>query len=260
MPRVEISHLTTHQGKTEITRRRQPLYRAAQEEIKAYIIHHSLGPGDPLPPEAELAQQLGIGRNSIREAVKALEAVGILEARPGSGLFVRGFSFAAILNNLPYGMAFRVKELTDLLEVRACLEHSTVERVLQFVTPEQLARLRDLLDRMRQDAERGAYSADDDRLFHQTLYENLENRLLVEIMDIFWVVLQQVQQHNPLPAPFDPMDTFRRHARIVEALASGDVHAMWAAFHRQYVGIEARIRAFQEYRSSTAAGSAAPAK
>jgi DNA-binding FadR family transcriptional regulator len=235
-----------------IAKRRQPLHQAVQEEIKAYIIRHSLGPGDPLPPETELAQQLGVGRNSIREAVKSLEAVGILEARPGSGLFVRGFSFAAILSNLPYGMAFRVRELTDLLEVRAYLEHATVERVLKSVTPGQLAKLRDLLEQMRQDAVRGAYSADDDRLFHQALYENIDNRLLVEIMDIFWVVLQQVQQHNPLPAPFDPIDTYRRHATIVEAIESNDVHAMWAAFHRQYIGIEARLQAFREYRSRMA--------
>jgi DNA-binding FadR family transcriptional regulator len=237
-----------------------PLYQSVQEEIKSYIIRNSLGPGDPLPPEAELAQQLGVGRNSVREAVKSLEAVGILEARPGSGLFVRGFSFASILSNLPYGMAFRVKELTELLEIRAYLEHATVERVLNAATPEQLASLGSLLERMRQDAERGAYSADDDRLFHQMLYENIDNRLLVEIMDIFWVVLQQVQQHNPLPAPFDPMDTYQRHARIVEALEGRDVHAMWAAFHRQYIGIEARIRAFHAYRSRVADSRATPSE
>jgi DNA-binding FadR family transcriptional regulator len=236
--------------KTGITRRRQPLYQAAQEEIKAYIIRHSLGPGDPLPPETELAQQLGIGRNSVREAVRSLEAVGILETRQGSGLFVRGFSFSSILSNLPYGMVFQVKELTNILEVRSYLEHATVERVLKSATPEQLTRLHDLLERMRQEAERGAYSADDDRLFHQILYESVDNRLLVEIMDIFWVVLQQVQQHNPLPAPFDPMDTYRRHARIVEALENHDVQAMRAAFHRQYIGIEARLHAFHKHRSS----------
>lgn len=235
-----------------VLKRKQSLYQVAQEEIKAYILRHSLKPGDPLPPESELAQRLGIGRNSVREAVKALEALGILETRQGSGLFVRGFSFDAILSNLPYSLVFQVKELTDLLEVRSYLEHATVERVLKGATPEQLAKLHGLLDRMRRDAEGGIYSAEDDRQFHQTLYENVDNRVLVGIMDVFWGLLLQVQQQqrDAIPEPSDPMDTYRRHAQIVQALEKRDVQAMRAAFHGQHVGIETRLRAYQEHRAS----------
>ncbi len=231
-------------SKMGVLRRSQPLHAAAQEEIKSYIIRHSLRPGDPLPPETELAQRLGISRNSVREAVKSLEAVGVLETRPGSGLFVRGFSFDSILDNLPYGMMFDAKELSDLLEVRSYLEHATVERVMKMVSPEQLDRLHSVLDEMRVAAGEGAYSADDDRRFHQALYENVDNQILVRMMDIFWVVLQRVQQENAIPMPSDPMDTYSRHSKIVEALENRDVQAMRAAIHRQHVGIEARLKDF----------------
>src|SRR6266567_958567 len=97
--------------------RKKLLYQAVQEEIKSYILKHRLVPGDAIPTEHELAQQLDISRNSVREAVKSLEALGILESRAGSGLYVRSFSFDSILNNLPYGLLFDLKVLMDLVEV-----------------------------------------------------------------------------------------------------------------------------------------------
>ena len=70
---------------------RPPLYEVLQQKIKNYIIQNSLKPGDRLPSETELAQQLGVSRNSVREAVKALEMLDIVETRSGAGLFVGDF-------------------------------------------------------------------------------------------------------------------------------------------------------------------------
>src|SRR5438309_2312002 len=129
--------------------KRTPLLYRIQEEIKGYIIDHALKPGDPLPSEGDLAQQLDISRNSVREAVKSLEVLGIVESRPGSGLYVRDFSFDSIINNLPYGLLFDLKSVRDVLEVRAHLEYGMVDRVVQEATPAQLDLLRGILERMR---------------------------------------------------------------------------------------------------------------
>src|SRR5688572_817043 len=104
-------------------RRKQLLYQTVQQEIKSYIAEHSLKAGDSLPPETELAQQLGISRTSVREAVKSMETLGILEARPGAGLFVRKFSFDPLLDNLPYGLMTGLKDLQDILEIRFHIEY-----------------------------------------------------------------------------------------------------------------------------------------
>ena len=85
-------------------------------------------PGDALPAETELARQLGVGRNSVREAVKALESLGILEVRRGSGLFVRDFSLEPLLNSLPYAMMSDVDDLADVFEVRRILEVGVIEQ------------------------------------------------------------------------------------------------------------------------------------
>src|SRR5262245_20091689 len=137
----------------KVLRRKEHLYKSVQEEIKDFIIEHALKPGDALPPETELSRQLNVSRNSVREAVKSLEALGILEARTGAGLFVSAFSFDPLLNNLGYGLLFDLKQLSDLLEIRILMECGMVERVVQSVTPEQLKRLRQVLARMREGAE-----------------------------------------------------------------------------------------------------------
>lgn len=72
---------------------RVPAYRQAQLEIKRFIEVNRLGMGDPLPPEAVLAKELGISRPSLREGMKALESLGIVESRHGEGVFVAPFSF-----------------------------------------------------------------------------------------------------------------------------------------------------------------------
>jgi len=227
-------------------KQRQLLYQAVQEEVKAYIIKYDLKPGDALPPETELAQQLNVSRNSVREAVKALEALGILEARAGSGLFVRDFSFDPIVNNLPYAMMFDVKQLTDMLEVRFHIEYGMSQKVVELVTPDQLDRLREVLVQMRKAAERGVYSGDADRAFHRHLYDNVNNMLVWKILDIFWAVLKQAHAQAQLPGPLNPMETYRAHIPIVEALEAHDVEAMQTATRNHYIGIERRLRALED--------------
>jgi DNA-binding FadR family transcriptional regulator len=231
-------------------KRKPMLYQAVQDVVKTYILQHRLKAGDALPPETELAQQLNVSRNSVREAVKALEALGILETRPGTGLFVRHFSFDPIIDNLAYGMLFDLEHLNDVLEVRCQLELGMVEKVVQKVTPEQVQRMRDALDEMRVSAEQGIYSAEADRAFHQHLYDNVKNLLLWRILDVFWEVQRHAINYRAMPGPTDPMEAYRVHLPIVDALAAGDAEAMRAAIASHYHGIEKRIERFQQAQAA----------
>lgn len=226
----------------QVLKRRQLLYQAVQDEIKSYIIANNLRPGDPLPSEGELAQQLDISRNSVREAVKSLEALGILEARAGSGLFVRNFTFDSILDNLPYGIMFAMEQLSNLMEIRFHIEYGMMERVSQECTDEQIEHLTQVLGQWRVLAEQGQYSAADDRLFHQILYENVDNPVCLQILDIFWVVFRHAQTEAELPDVRDPMHTFLIHERLVEALQERDVPRMRSLVIAHREGIESRIR------------------
>ena len=226
--------------------RKPMLYQTVQEAVKTYILEQGLKAGDPLPPETELAQQLHVSRNSVREAIKALDALGILEARHGTGLFVRDFNFDPIVDNLAYGMLFDLKPLVDVLEIRLHLEYSMVDKVIQKATPEQIQRLRGVLDRMLEAAQQGFYSAEADRAFHRHLYDNINNHLLWQILDVFWTVLRQAEDNAALPRPPDAMEAYHVHVPIVDALEAGDANAMRAAVVQHYQGVEARVQRHQE--------------
>lgn len=244
-----LSARTNPASPLKALKRKQMLYQTVQEEVKAYILRNGLKAGDALPPETELATQFGISRNSVREAVKALEALGVLEARPGTGLFVREFNFDPILNNLAYGTLFELRQVSDVLEVRLHLESGMVETVIERVTPEQIQRLRNILEEMHAAAAQGYYSAEADRAFHRCLYDHVNNRLLWNILDIFWKVMLLAQQYAAMPSPTNPMESYRVHIPIVDALEKRDAAGMRAALRQHYGGIEARIRRFEEARS-----------
>lgn len=222
-------------------KRTQLLYQIVQDEIKAYIIQNSLLPGDSLPPETELCELLGVSRNSVREAVKSLETLGIIEARPGAGLYVSDFSFDPLLQQLGYGILFDHKQLTDIIDVRFHLEHGMIDRAVRAATPEQVAQLQAILEEMRTAAENGLYSAEADRDFHRVLWANVDNTIVGKILDVFWVIFRQAQARSAIPDPPQPLATYQRHVPIVAALAQRDIEAARSAMEQHYVGIYERL-------------------
>jgi DNA-binding FadR family transcriptional regulator len=214
-----------------------------QEEIKAHIIHNRLRPGDPLPTEAELAQQLEVSRSSVREAVKALEVLRIVEVRHGSGLFVQDFSFDPIFENLPYAVLTELKQVTDILEIRFLLEYGMAERAVESLTDEQLEGLRATLQRMEERSRRGEYSPADDRAFHEGLYQNVGNPILVMILDVFWELFRQARERSKLAEVRDPRETYERHVEIFKALEHRDVNAVHEAIAGHNIGLVKRLYA-----------------
>ena len=222
------------------------LVDAAQRAIKQYILDHHLRPGDSLPTEGQLAAALGIGRNSVREAVKALEALGALGTRPGVGPFVRPFSFDPILVNLAYSFQEQHDSILDLLEVRRQLEGAFVEVVAATATPDQLRVLRSTVDRMGARAAAGQGFTEEDRFFHQTLYRNLGNALLPRLLGVFWEVYVRLRAGLPGIRPADGVRSWEEHRRILEALEQGDGPGARAAMLASFGAIRDRLREAQQ--------------
>jgi DNA-binding FadR family transcriptional regulator len=218
------------------------LSQTAQQAIRAYIEQNRLRGGDPLPPEGRLAQELGVSRASVREAVKGLESLGILEARPGVGIFVRSFSFDPILDNLAYGVGADGNSVAELLYVRKQLEAGAIEDVAAGVTPAQLRVLRSIVDRMGERAAQGQSFPEEDRFFHRTLFTGLERPLLLKLLDVFWEVYRRLRDGTPLAETVDPVRSWESHRRIVEALESGDGAVARAAVLTHFAGLEARLQ------------------
>ena len=216
------------------------LHQSVQNAIRAYIIDNNLQPGDPLPPETELGRQLGVSRNSVREAVKALESLSVLEVRRGSGIFVRDFSFEPLLDNLQYGLLFDVHELAEFLQVRRVLETGMIEDAMQIMNEEQLQTLEQIVERKHERAQRGEHFVKEDREFHQRLFERLGNQTFLKLLDTFWLAFRKASE---LAAIVDtqPLVTYQAHADIVEAVQAGDVARARVALDQHYAGLEGRL-------------------
>jgi len=217
------------------------LHVSVQESLRAYINDNSLEAGSPLPPEGELAQQLGVSRNSVREGIKALESVGVLESRRGVGVFVKAFSFEPLLDNLAYGLGGALQQIEEVIIIRRTLEVGLIEKTLASIRPDHIRELRDVLDKMRERAEKGESFPDEDRLFHQLLFRSQENEILLRLLEVFWLAFYKASDFVNL-SNNDPMQTWREHAAIVDAIEAGDLDAAKEHLYKHYDGIERVIQ------------------
>ncbi len=223
------------------------LFESVKESIKSYILENQLQAGDPLPPETELAAQLGVSRNSVREAVRALESVGILETRRGSGLFVREFSLESLLDNLPYVLMSSLQDLADLFEIRHTLEAAMIGAAIENLTQGQIEQLQNLVECMRQNAERGDDFCQEDREFHQCLFANVGNNVLLMLLDTFWLTFRKASQQTDIQ-DIEPLNTYRSHAAIAAAVIARDEAKALAALDWHYDDLNNRLQRTRQER------------
>jgi DNA-binding FadR family transcriptional regulator len=220
------------------------VYEAVQDALKSHILESGLRPGDMLEPEGRIAERLGVSRVTVREAVKALSSLGILESRRGSGVFVREFSFDAVLDALPYGLLTDLRRLDEVLEIRRVLEAGLIERVVDEITPSRLGELRAVLARMWTHAGDPDALAADDRAFHRALLADLGNETALKLLDVFWRAFRTAVERVDLRTDA-PARTIEDHAAIVEAVAGGDAVGARRALEHHYAGIAGRLRRAQ---------------
>lgn len=212
------------------------LHVTVQESLRGYIEDNGLRAGNPLPPETFLAQQLGVGRNSVREAIKALESLGILETRRGIGVFVKEFSFQPLLDNLAYGLGDSLRDVEELREIRRVLETGLIGKTIDLISEEDVAELRAVTERMRERAERNESFAEEDEQFHRLLFRCHNNRMLAGLIEVFWGAFYKASDFANLTNS-DPLATWRDHHEIVEAIVARDVEKARTRLDEHYQGI-----------------------
>jgi DNA-binding FadR family transcriptional regulator len=224
-------------GKTlAVLRRPKLLHTSVQEAVKSYIAANGLAAGMKLPAEGELAEQLGVSRGSVREAMRALESIGIVETRRGVGVFVADFSLAALIDNLAYGLRGALREIAEVLQIRRALEVSLVGETVRLAGPEDIATLRRITERMRARAVQGRSFAEEDQQFHQALFACLGNATLLHLLDVFWLAFFKAASDLTLENA-EPLRTWADHQAIVDAIAARDVARARQQLDTHYDGI-----------------------
>jgi DNA-binding FadR family transcriptional regulator len=225
------------------------LSQLVQDQLKNFIIQSCLQPGDALPPEGQLAEKLGVSRGSVREAVKALESLGIIEVRHGHGLFVRAFNFDSVLNLLSFGLLFDETKIFEILQIRKWLETAAIGQVVNQVSDDCLQELEAILARWEAQASAKASTAAEDRAFHATLFSPLENHSLNALLDVFWLVFHNVRV-RAITTDLRPTTTLQDHRDILEAVRRRDAPLARRCIEEHFSNLEGRI---QEVRTGAGA-------
>jgi GntR family transcriptional repressor for pyruvate dehydrogenase complex len=209
----------------------------ALNRIKDYITSGAVGPGQRLPSERELAEELGIGRNSLREALKVLEAVGLVESRVGDGTYITDQAAASIGRTLGMALAVWGGAIVEIIEARRMIEVSAAPVAAEKATASDLAALETALNRMdamRREDVRGYFAADME--FHRVVARATQNaivsRIVGDLIDLLERVLHQASV-DQLPMIEEGSGT---HRAVYDAIVRRDPAAAASAMrdHLQF--------------------------
>nr|WP_184292532.1 FadR/GntR family transcriptional regulator [Nocardiopsis algeriensis] len=217
---------------------RSPLRsHAVTEQIKSLILRNGLAPGDPLPTETELCAELGASRSSVREAIKRLGALDIVEVRHGHGTYVGRLSLNALVESLTFRGRLSSRDdfatLSELVSVRKVLEQGLGDAVIRAYNDEQHRALGRLVTRMEEAAERGESFVEEDRAFHLMLLKPLHNQLVTQLTGAFWDV-QAIVAPLLLTTDEDARETAAAHRAIIDAAHRRDLPGFVAAVADHY--------------------------
>ncbi|WP_119729189.1 FadR/GntR family transcriptional regulator [Thermomonospora amylolytica] len=209
---------------------RSRTYELVLEAIEEKILSGELGVGDRLPPERDFAEMLGVSRSAIREALRVLEAQGVLRrprvgTGPDSGSMLGGTASIGLSRLLRMHVALANFDLDEIVEARIIMERASVELAAAHADTKALARMRYLLDRMDDPSVPREEFNDLDTEFHVTLAEAAGNRLIADMTTAIRGAIRR-----PLLKAFELLPDWgsvagglrRDHHAIYDAVASGD--------------------------------------
>jgi GntR family transcriptional regulator, transcriptional repressor for pyruvate dehydrogenase complex len=208
-----------------VSLRRRSLVDEVVERLRVVIETSGLAAGDRLPTEVQLVEELGVSRNALREAIRRLETVGMIEVRHGQGMFIGdrdGLSGCTKL--FRSAMAMSGKDLTDLAELRCVIEYHTVRRAAELASPEQVAELHEALVRLGAEGQSHEEAIRTDFEFHRKLAEVGGNELMLTLMTIMEeLLLSAILLATEKPRAF--RSNFEIHRAIWEAVRLNDPDA-----------------------------------
>ncbi len=188
------------------------------EAVKAYITENNLLPGARLPTEKELTVKLGVSRNILREALKSLEAVGLIEIKVGDGMYVCDFDYSSVVTHISFALSRNEQELEHFIRARLVIEVGAMDLVASRATDADVRMLEECNERV-EGAKNVEERAEADLDFHRDLLAIAGNPVLSEFgsfLGRFFMEAQYLtdQNHGPI--------TVSAHRDLIAALKKRD--------------------------------------
>jgi DNA-binding FadR family transcriptional regulator len=212
------------------------LYQRVYDEIRNYIVANNLKSGDKLPSEAELCETLGVSRNVVREALKALQLMGFVNPVPAVGYIIEDFSFDRIYENILYHIIPATSKIeADMISTRAALEIAYFDEAFYSLTDYDLTELEKTAKQIVSIVSSGKRNLkefiDAERTFHHLIYQHIDNEMFHSIFNVTWEIVERMRFQKAATDPNDLRPLFEipnyseendEHMLLYKALAIRD--------------------------------------
>lgn len=204
--------------------KRSKLYQDVANRIRDLISSGELLPGQPLPPERKLAEQFKVGRAVIREAVRQLEASGLVESRHGGGNYVREITSEHLVAPIASLLSNNVRLRRELMDARLFFEPQVAREAAARATPEDLKLLEDVVRRQAERVASGEPTAEEDAQFHSLLARATHNTVVERILEVINGLLEETYE-RPFHHSERSQLSLQGNERVLEAVRRQDQDA-----------------------------------
>jgi GntR family transcriptional repressor for pyruvate dehydrogenase complex len=207
------------------------IVRAILKRIEEALINKELKPGDHLPSENEMAKTFGVGKTSVREAIKMLEAMGVVEVQHGNGSFIKQQADLDNINSLIFTLLLEQGTSKEIFELREMFEPAYTVMAMKKATPEDIENISNAINRLENAVKQGTQQADDDLAFHYAILESTHNPFVIRIgstiLQLFKASLGTTMKHMPEIAVTD-------HKRIFKAFCDKNENELRQAMNDSF--------------------------
>ena len=222
------------------------LYIQAFREIRSYIIRNELKAGDLLPTEQNMCQMLGVSRNVLREAIKSMELMGMIQSVPGRGTMIKEFNLDFIFQNvLFFTVGDEKRSIGEMLDIRKNIELSYMRQAFDALSEDDIKAIRECYEAIKRKWEQRIFFHADDKEFHMLIFKSITNGVLLSLLDAIWAVDENFQ---PEEKAKHLDNTISKHEAIVVALENHDYEAFARAMEAHFAsGKYSHLTSFEEY-------------
>jgi GntR family transcriptional repressor for pyruvate dehydrogenase complex len=208
--------------------RRQPVSEQVAQQLLGLIQSGNLKPGEKLPPERELAETLGVSRPSLREALRALSLLGVVNIRQGGGIYVSALDPESLLGPLHFFISLDPQNIESLFEARILIESGVTALAASRITDEQLAELKDCVEFDEEALDDPRRFIESDLNFHWTIFRAAGNSFLDRVAKSLQILGRASREITAyLPGVLEK--SLEDHKRIYTALRQKDPEQAAAA-------------------------------
>jgi GntR family transcriptional repressor for pyruvate dehydrogenase complex len=216
------------------------IYEEVVSQIHDLIREGKLKAGDQLPSERELADTFKVSRASVREAIRALEAEGLIISRTGAGTFVAQLPMESLVDTLATLLSKEKDALADIFEMRRVIESEIASLAAERATEKDVEGLKNILDKQRDQVQKGETGVQADAEFHFAISQATQNQALQRLVSAVMELLSQSREES-LQTPGRNEASLVSHYKILEAIERHDRQAARKAMLEHIEQVEKNI-------------------